>query len=438
MSRLAYPNCRPSGIEWLGVIPEHWDVRRLKYSAALMNQKVEGDQSGLPYTGLEHIESWTGKRLAPNGEPSSDGQANLYRCGDVLFGKLRPYLAKVLAAEGDGICSGELLVLRPNATSQQYLRDYLLNRDFISVVDSSTYGTKMPRASWDFIGSLPVLVPPLDEQLAISSFLDRETARTDALIEKKQRQIQLLRERRSAIISHAVTKGLNPAASMKNSGVEWLGEIPEHWKILPLKFTLRSGSSSLKTGPFGSQLLSSEMVSGTKKVYNQRNVLDCDFRSGDNYVTESKYQELQGFTVFPSDVLVTTRGTIGRCALVPEGAELGILHPCLMRIQTNAAILLPQYLSTLIQDGGIVLLQLRLISNATTIDVVYSESLRSVRLPVPPVGEQEQILSWLSKAAAKDERLLTKAIESMDVLREYRMALVTAAVTGKIDVRCVS
>ncbi len=196
---------KDSGIEWLGQIPEHWEVCRLKYSVDLINQKVDGSDSELPYMGLEHIESWTGKIISPNGDVLSEGQSNLYQRGDVLFGKLRPYLAKVHAAETSGICTGELLVLRPKAVQQKFLLNYLLNPDVISIVDSSTYGAKMPRANWDFIGNIPVLISPTEEQRAIAAFLDRDTVRIDALIEKVEKSTDLLREYRTALISAAVT-----------------------------------------------------------------------------------------------------------------------------------------------------------------------------------------------------------------------------------------
>jgi type I restriction enzyme S subunit len=202
-----YPTYMDSGVEWLGAVPEGWDVKRLKYCAARINEKVDGRESDLPYTGLEHIESWTG-RLTPSEKIStSEGQSSRYEPGDVLFGKLRPYLAKAFRAKEHGICTGELLVLRPKDVSQDYLFSYVLAHDFISIVDSSTYGAKMPRASWDFIGDLPVLLPSEAEQRAIAAFLDHETGRIDALIAKKERQIELLQEKRAALISHAVTKG---------------------------------------------------------------------------------------------------------------------------------------------------------------------------------------------------------------------------------------
>ena len=431
---LPYPKYKPSGKEWLGEIPEHWELLRLKYATNLINQKIDGEKCDLPYTGLEHIESWTGKRIV-NEEISSSGQTSIHKSGDVLLGKLRPYLAKVYASQTDGICTGELLVLRPRVLLQAFLCNYLLNPDFISLLDSSTYGAKMPRANWDFIGDLQALIPPIEEQRTIANYLDQETARIDKLIEKKERQIELLREKRSALISHAVTKGLDSIFKMKDSGIEWLGKIPEHWEVSPLKFSLKPRRDAVKTGPFGSQLLSSEMETGTIKVYNQRNVLDRDFNSGDNFITIKKYQELKSFTIFPGDVIITTRGTIGQCALFPDNAKLGILHPCLIRIQVNSNIILPEYLSLLIRDGCLVLLQLKLMSNATTIDVIYSEPLKSVRLPLPPIQEQHEILSWTNQELIKIDTLLKTIHKSISLLREYRMTLISATVTGKIDVR---
>ena len=149
--------------------------------------------------------------------------------------KLRPYLAKVYHTSNNGVCSSEFFVLKPKDITPNYLFEYLLNREFIDIINSSTYGAKMPRANWDFFGDQLISIPPLPEQTAIASFLDRKTARIDILIEKKQRQIELLQEKRAALISQAVTKGLDPTVPMKDSGVPWLGEVPEHWEINPLK-----------------------------------------------------------------------------------------------------------------------------------------------------------------------------------------------------------
>jgi len=225
-----YKELDSSGVAWLQQKPRLWRIKRLKFSTDLINNKVSVEDSPLPYLGLEHIESWTGKRI--NGEiGNSEGLASSFVAGDVLFGKLRPYLAKVHLAQQDGLISSEALVVRSkDELHAEFLRYYMLSRDFINIVDSSTYGSKMPRASWDFIGNLPILLPELEEQQAIARFLDFKTAQIDALIAKKNSLLDKLAEKRTALISHAVTKGLDPSVPMKDSGVAWLGEIPAHWQ----------------------------------------------------------------------------------------------------------------------------------------------------------------------------------------------------------------
>ena len=435
MKGRVYPEYRSSGVQRLGDIPAHWEARRLKYCVRRTTDAVAGPEFDLPYVGLEQVASWTGRLCFSEQAQSITGLANVFQPGDVLFGKLRPYLAKVVRAESPGMCTGELLVLRPDGAAQGYLFYSLLSPEFIAVVDASTYGAKMPRASWEFIGNLPILVPPSAEQRAIAAFLDRETARIDALIARKERQIELLEEKRAALISHAVTKGLDPNVPMKDTGIEWLGEMPAHWEVVPLKHITVPGRDAVRTGPFGSQLLASEMVGGTIKVYNQRSVLDKNFCRGENYVSREKYAELSAFGVSPGDLLVTTRGTIGRCAIVPEEAELGILHPCLMRVRPEPAKMRAEYLATLIQDSVLVRTQLLLMSNATTIDVIYSDSLKRVQMPLPPRREQDLILAHLDQVDEKAGMLSKQVGDSIGILREFRTALISAAVTGKIDVR---
>lgn len=220
MKPTAYGAYKNSGSPWLGEIPSHWSVKRLKFTSDLINSKVSVEESSLPYLGLEHIESWTGRRN--DGEiVNSEGLASSFLAGDVLFGKLRPYLAKVHLAQQDGLISSEALVVRGSEKLHaEFLKYYMLSRDFINIVDSSTYGSKMPRASWDFIGNLPVLLPDVTEQQAIARFLDFKTEQIDALIAKNKILLEKLAENRTALISHAVTKGLDPSVPMKESGVE--------------------------------------------------------------------------------------------------------------------------------------------------------------------------------------------------------------------------
>jgi type I restriction enzyme, S subunit len=236
--RKPYPEYKNSGVEWLSEIPTHWDTKRLKYIVTeLNNQKsvLIGDESYLP---LENIESWTGKYTLSELPDTFEGAAKIFQPGDVLFNKLRPYLAKVVLSKDQGICVGELLVLRINRANviPEFLFWRLISPEIIKTVDGSTYGTKMPRANWSFIGNLPIPYPTdVKEQCAIATFLDRETTKLDALIIKKRELITLLQEQRRVIINHAVTKGLNPDTPLKDSGIEWLGKIPAHWKIIRSK-----------------------------------------------------------------------------------------------------------------------------------------------------------------------------------------------------------
>lgn len=199
---------KDSGIEWIGEIPEHWNLRKIKYLANIRNVKAGDSYNDKVYVGLEDIESKTGKLLINrDDEQQSIGEtANIFKKGDVLFGKLRPYLAKCIIADFDGRCTSELLVLRTTSNIlPEYLYFIMLSPKFIDVVNSSTYGAKMPRASWDFVGNLEIPLPSIKEQGKIVEFLLEFTSKLDDLIIKIKTQIQKLKEYRQSLISEAVS-----------------------------------------------------------------------------------------------------------------------------------------------------------------------------------------------------------------------------------------
>ncbi len=196
---------KSSGVEWLGNIPQHWEVKRLKFAVKLVNEKIDTEEVELLYMGLENIESWTGKKNETT-DYLPEGVANKFIKDDVLFGKLRPYLAKVFLTKEDGCCTTEALVLRSKSqVVPKFLSYYLLSNMFIEVVNSSTFGSKMPRASWEFIGSLAFLLPPLKEQESIVEYLDIELTKTDQLSEQVNKAIEKLKEYRTSLIASAVT-----------------------------------------------------------------------------------------------------------------------------------------------------------------------------------------------------------------------------------------
>ncbi len=209
--------------DWLDGLPSDWPTKRLKYSAPACTDRANATAADPGYIGLENIESWTGRLVECAGDASSEesedtsGTAGRFIRGDVLFGKLRPYFAKSVLADRDGVCSTDLLVLRPEPELDgRFLRYFLLCPHVVSVIDSSTFGAKMPRANWDFIGSLRVPIPPQPDQQRIADYLDAKTAEIDALIVEKERSISLLRERRSALITAAVTGQID--VGHKNGG----------------------------------------------------------------------------------------------------------------------------------------------------------------------------------------------------------------------------
>ena len=223
------PNVRmkDSGVDWIGDIPEHWDIRRIKYLSNIRNVKASDGDNDKTYVGLESIESKTGKLLTNNNdEQQAVGEtANIFKKGDVLFGKLRPYLAKCIVADFNGRCTSELLVLRTGSNMlPEYLYLFMLSPIFIDVVNSSTYGAKMPRASWDFIGNLRIPLPSIKEQEEIVEYLIKLKNNMDDLIFDISTQIQKLKEYRQSLISEAVTGKIDVREFQKKNEVIFRNE----------------------------------------------------------------------------------------------------------------------------------------------------------------------------------------------------------------------
>lgn len=425
---------KDSGFKWIGEIPQNWMTKKLKYCVDLRLQKTADKASSASYIGLEHVSSFTGT-LCEDYEAITDfsGDTLDFCEGDVLFGKLRPYLAKAYQAKDIGRCSSEFWVMNPTGIEGRYLLYYVLSHGFISDIDHSTFGVKMPRAEWDYAGNEKIPLPSQKEQLRIVSFLDTKCAEIDALIAAKEKTNALLREYRQSIIYEAVTKGLDPNATMKDSGVEWIGTIPEGWSVYRLKHILRPGKDSIKAGPFGSSLTSIEMQGNDVKVFTQRTVLDNDFESGNEYVSEEKSQELRSFMATAGDILITTRGTIGKASIVPSGKS-GILHPCLIKLCVASDIFSEKLLCRILNETSILTEQLIYASNATTIEVIYTQNLLNIYIPIPPHNEQARIDEYLYEQCSKMDDLISINETAIRRLREYRQSLVYEAVTGKIEV----
>jgi len=203
---------KESGISWLGEIPEHWEMKKLKQ--VVQNKTTKKVNSNFKI-GLENIESKTSKFIESKEVVFSEAGIE-FKSGDILFGKLRPYLAKVYLAEQEGICVSEFLVLRCCEIINLYVKYLILSSQFIDIVNSSTYGSKMPRANWGFIGNIIIPIPPLEEQKAIVDFIEQETAAIDKAIELSKKEIELLEEYKTRLIADVVTGAVDVREEAQN------------------------------------------------------------------------------------------------------------------------------------------------------------------------------------------------------------------------------
>jgi len=277
------------------------------------------------------------------------------------------------------------------------------------------------------IANIPLLLPPLEEQAAIASFLDRETAKIDALITKKERLIELLQEKRTAIISHAVTKGLDLTVPLKDSGVEWLGEIPAHWDVAPVyaRYSVQLG-----------KMLNQEAVRGVASAPYLRNAnIQWDrFDLTDLLEMDFDSSERRKYALIPGDLLVCEGGEVGRTAIwqgeLTECYFQKTVHRLRSLRNTEEGRFFFYVLYTAAKRGVFVA-----DGSKNTIAHLTAEKLKKHRFAFPPYQEQQAIASYLDRETAKIDALIAKIREGIEKLKEYRTALISSAVTGKIDVR---
>lgn len=410
-------------------LAENWEGIRLKYGVQLINKKAEFIYN---YVGLENVESWTGKLIKGNENFSAEdaATANNFNSGDVLLSKLRPYLAKAFIAQESGCCTSELLVLRPIHYDANYLKYLILTLDFINLVNSSTYGVKMPRANWEFIGNIKIPKPPIEVQKVIASFLDHKTAAIDALIAKKQCLIELLEEKRSALINQVVTKGLNPNAPMKASGIPWIGEIPQHWKVIKLgRFAEVTKLTGFEYTKYWSVDPEGEIIALRGfNIKNNKLILDDVER-----ISSELSKKLLRSKLFAGDIVFPCTGTLGNGAIIEDNNKF--------HINQNIAKL------TLKQNWHIeqkyLLYQLCSYAMKYQIDRFNSSGLQPVLLIgtirnltcfLPPEDEQKDIIKFLDVQLDIFESITSCLLKQIARLKEYRQSLITAAVTGKLDI----
>ncbi|WP_407939198.1 restriction endonuclease subunit S domain-containing protein [Microbacterium mangrovi] len=400
----------------------HWPTRKLKTAVRLITDRAAGDEWKV---GLENIEGWTGSLISADG--SFEGAGIAFRIGDVLFGKLRPYLAKAWVADRPGAAVGDFLVLRPShELDSRFLANSLLIPEQIESITSSVYGAKMPRANWDFIRELEISLPPLAVQHAVVCGLERETAEIDAFIADQEDLISLLTERRAATITRAVTKGLDPAVRMKDSGLHFAGIIPCTWAVVKLK---RLGSIRYGIGeppPY---------VGDGTPLIRATNVSEGHI-SGDRmvFVDPSDIPQQRILWLEYGDIIVVRSGALtGDSALVPSQYARSIAGFDMV-FRASAGVE-PRFIQYALLSTYVRMAQLEVASARAAQPHLNAQELGDALIAVGSFEDQRAIADYLDRETAELDAAIADAREAIALSRERRGALISAAVTGKIDVR---
>ncbi|RII30282.1 MAG: type I restriction endonuclease subunit S [Geobacter sp.] len=443
MNYRPYPRYKDSGVEWLGEVPEGWEVDRLRFHITTNPAKSElngfaGDDP-VSFVPMEAVGEYGGLSLEQVKLLDDVGNGYTYfKDGDVVVAKITPCFENGKGAIAEGLENGvgfgttELHVLRPSDGMNKRFLFYLTISDaFRKIGESYMYGAGgQKRVPEDFIRDLRHPTPSLSEQLNIATFLDRKTAEIDALIEKKQKLIELLQEQRIAIISHAVTKGLNPKARMKDSGVSWLGEVPEHWEVKPLKHLcdVRGGVTK------GRNLEGLETLE--LPYLRVANVQDGHLDLTDVTTIEVPISEVERYSLKVGDILMNEGGDndkLGRGAL-----WTGEIEPCLHQNHVFAVrpkSIESEWIALITQSNYAKFYFYQQAKQTTNLASISSTNLKQLPVVLPPEHERQRILEHVDRATFLLDRILDGITAGAEKLKEYRTALISAAVTGKIDVR---
>ena len=437
MSFARYPAYKDSGVDWLGEVPAHWEVVRLN-TTATCNDEVLLESTAEDYeieyveiSGVQAGQGITETATLPFGNAPSRAR-RVVRDGDVLISTVRTYLraiAQVKSPPENMIASTGFAVLRPRRIDSRFLGYACHAEGFVSDVIARSVGVSYPAINASELARLPIPLPTAPEQTAIATFLDRETAKIDALVAEQERLIALLKEKRQAVISHAVTKGLDPSVPMMDSGVEWLGKVPAHWLIRPIKHVGR-----LKGGagfPHSEQGVEGEELCFYKVGSLGQSSSTGYLNESENTISRETASALGAF-IFPKETLVFAKvGAalfLARVRALPADACLDNNMMGLVVDETKHAPAFVRYAMTLVRFD--------LIANPGAVPSLNEGQIGNFALAFPPSkAEQEAIAAFLDRATGQLEDLFAQAETVISTLRERRTALISAAVTGQIDVR---
>jgi len=431
-----YNRYKDSGVEWLGEVPAHWEVQSLRAVAGLY---VEKNQPDLPVLSVYREYGVILKDSRDDNHNATSLDTSNYkvvRPGDLAVNKMKAWQGSLGVSEHHGIVSPAYITCRLNQekVTGRYIHYLLRSKTLIGALDSISYGVRV--GQWDMrfedFKKVGITIPPKAEQDRIVAFLDRKTAEIDALIAKKQRQIELLDEQKAILINRAVTRGLNPNAKLKTSGIEWIGEIPEHWEVIPIKrhAEVQTGLTLGKVyPPFRSVDIPYLRVANVQNGY-----LSLDS------VTTLRVPEsmIPRYSLKDGDVLVAEGGDLdklGRGCVWKSEIECCMHQNHVFAVRPNPARLIPEFLSLALSSAYGQRYFMLTGKQTTNLASTNSTALMNFPLALPSADEQRKIFDALKATQESIAKPRSRIIQQMQSLQTLRSTLIAQAVTGRIKVK---
>lgn len=435
-----YNSYKDSGIEWIGEIPEYWDLLSIKFLAKIQNgstpnSSVEEFWDGeINWVTTDDLGKNEGKMICSVRRTISELGYN--SCGT----SLAPIGSIVLSTRAP---IGHLGVLSIEACTNQgcktvipenidnlYCYYFLFNaRD---ILDSLGQGSTFKELPTSVLKDFKILSPPINEQTAIANYLDHKTAQIDALISKKEKLIELLNEERTALINQAVTKGLNPDAPMKDSGIEWIGVVPAHWEALSFRYIIDVLTDYTANGSFASLAENVNYLDSGYSRLVRLTDLRVDLNNEGLYVDEQAHNFLKKSELFGGEMLIANVGAYaGLTLIMPELEGKFTLGPNMFLLRLNQNV---NYFNFLL-NSPVCAEQLKMMAISSAQPKLNKDNIRELKVIKPPVDEQESIVSYIFEENNRIDYLLKLMTKEIDLLKEYRTALISEVVTGKVDVR---
>lgn len=438
-----YSEYQSTEIQWITRVPAHWKIgnighecsvkARLGWKGLKAEEYVDEGYIFLATPNIKDKEIDFSKVNRITKKRYDESPEIMLENGDVLVtkdGSTTGTTNIVRSLPEPATVNSSIAVLRTKGNvNSDYLYYFFVSDYTQNVITRMRGGMGVPHLFQADLRKFNVLIPPTNEQTQIAAFLDHETAKIDTLIEKQQQLIELLKEKRQAVISHAVTKGLNPDAPMKDSGVEWLGEVPEHWELTPLKYLCK-----FKGGGTPTKDNLTYWTNGTIPWVSPKDMKSFWINKTQDYVTELAIKESSTNIIYEGALMMVVRsGILQRTIPVAINTVPVTMNQDMKALLFNNKML-TEYAAYFI-IGNVSQLLLEWSKEGATVESIEHEYLANSYFPVPPKIEQEKIICTIKSQLELFENLETQAQQAIKLIQERRTALISAAVTGKIDVR---